>query len=441
MYPRLNCNSTLGNGTTSNFPEAFNVEYKLDGSSSWITVAQFTDIPNPKGQPVAFDFDYTNARYIRIRPTKIGAPAADAYWEYRMQLAELELYATNLMDENIASNATISADTKLEVSGAWSVAYLTDGVTAYKSGTSRGYTSDALKVENVKTNPHKIEFTFAEAVKLNEMILYPRSDAKDAYGTTPNFPTAYYIEAYNSTLGQYEKVYEISDLENPSFRPVYNIFDKDVTTTKVRLCVTGLGTQPTDEPLYRLQFAEIKLGYVEAIVDSFAKNPTVALTPSNTITIADKDASVSVSSSVTGVSGNKSALVFSVEDEKGFPVDFLTLSDITDSSVKLSASKEGVAYVVARLESFPQIAAKTAVESEVIETVLYGDVDTDGSVNPIDLVTLSRFVALWSGYDASVINEDNSDVNTDESVDGVDTVILARHLADWTGYNYLPFIV
>ena len=205
--------------------------------------------------------------------------------------------------------------------------------------------------------------------------------------------------------------------------------------------MTGLGTQPTDEPLYRLQFAEIKLGYVESSVDSFAKNPTVALVPSNMITIADKDSSVSVSSSVTGVSGNKSALVFSVEDEKGFPVDFLTLSDITDSSVKLSASKEGVAYVVARLESFPQIAAKTAVESEVIETVLYGDVDTDGSVNPIDLVTLSRFVALWSGYDASVINEDNSDVNTDESVDSVDTVILARHLADWTGYKYLPFVV
>ena len=439
MYPRLNCNSTLGNGTTSNFPEAFNVEYKLDGSSAWITVAQFTDIPNPKGQPVAFDFDYTNARYIRIRPTKIGAPAADAYWEYRMQLAELELYATNLMDENIASNATISADTKLEVSGAWSVAYLTDGVTAYKSGTSRGYTSDSLKTENVKTNPHKIEFTFAEAVKLNEMILYPRTDAKDANGETPNFPTAYYIEAYNSTLGQYEKVYEVNGLENPKFMPVYNIFDKDVTTTKVRLCVTGLGSQPTDEPLYRLQFTEIKLGYVQTAEDSFAKNPGVTLDPATMITIVDKDAKIAVSSVVTGVSGDKSALVFSVEDEYGFPADGFTLSDITDSSVKVAASKQGSAYIVARLEKLPQIAARTPVESTVIATVLYGDVDSDGSVNPLDLVTLSRFIALWTGYDASVVNEDNSDVNIDELVDAVDTVILARHLAVWTGYTILPF--
>ena len=62
-------------------------------------LSHFIDLGDVICSKLIVDFDYTNARYIRIRPIKIGAPAADAYWEYRMQLAELELYAQILWEK------------------------------------------------------------------------------------------------------------------------------------------------------------------------------------------------------------------------------------------------------------------------------------------------------------------------------------------------------
>ncbi|MBQ7822195.1 MAG: family 78 glycoside hydrolase catalytic domain [Clostridia bacterium] len=437
MYPRQGVSSNLGSGTSANFPAGFDVQYKLDGSSTWVTVAQFTDIPNPNGNPAVFDFDHVNARYLRIKPTAIGAPASDAPWEYRVQFAELEVCATNLMNENLATGATVSADSTLESSGAWGKAYLNDGVTAYKSGSTRGYTSDSLSQATVSTTPFKIELALTAEQKINELILYPRTDAKNASGTTPNFPKSYYIEAYDSTKGEYVRVYTALDTDNPNFKPVYCIFDEDITTSKVRICVTELGEQPTDEALYRVQFAEVKLGYVEGSGDTFDTSATVALTPAS-VTLENNTDTVEITATVTGVSGDDAALVFSIEDEYGFPADFAELGDFSDRSASAKATDEGEAYAVVRLASKPQIMAKIPLASTV-KAVLYGDVDADGGVAPVDAVVLSRHLAEWTRYSIDTIDATASDVNANGSVDTADGVILSRHLASWSGYEYLPY--
>lgn len=67
-----------------------------------------------------------------------------------------------------------------------------------------------------------------------------------------------------------------------------------------------------------------------------------------------------------------------------------------------------------------------------------GDVDSNGAVNPLDVVILTRYLAGWDGYEAKV-NTANADLNNDGDVDPIDPIILARHLAGWQGYGELPY--
>lgn len=80
----------------------------------------------------------------------------------------------------------------------------------------------------------------------------------------------------------------------------------------------------------------------------------------------------------------------------------------------------------------------TAFVSVSAATNTLGDVDSNGSVNPMDVVILTRHLAGWDGYE-DMVNTANSDLNADGNVDPVDPVILARHLAGWQGYGELPY--
>ncbi len=80
----------------------------------------------------------------------------------------------------------------------------------------------------------------------------------------------------------------------------------------------------------------------------------------------------------------------------------------------------------------------TAVMGISASAATLGDIDSNGSVNPLDVVILTRHLAGWEGYESQV-NTANADLNADGSIDPVDPVILARHLAGWQGYGELPY--
>ena len=71
---------------------------------------------------------------------------------------------------------------------------------------------------------------------------------------------------------------------------------------------------------------------------------------------------------------------------------------------------------------------------EVVD-VLPGDANGDGSVDTLDRLTLSRYLANWKGYTLDQLNFAGADVNSDGSVDTLDRLILSRHLANWSGYE------
>lgn len=70
----------------------------------------------------------------------------------------------------------------------------------------------------------------------------------------------------------------------------------------------------------------------------------------------------------------------------------------------------------------------------IMKPLLYGDVDDNGRVAPMDASLLSRYLDGWPGI---VINEAAADVDADGEITPFDLVILQRHIAGWPGYEVL----
>ena len=75
-----------------------------------------------------------------------------------------------------------------------------------------------------------------------------------------------------------------------------------------------------------------------------------------------------------------------------------------------------------------------------VSDVLIGDVNGDGTVNALDRLLLTRWLAKWPEALAAGINEAAADVNCDGKVNSLDRLILTRHLAHWEEYATLPYI-
>ena len=81
----------------------------------------------------------------------------------------------------------------------------------------------------------------------------------------------------------------------------------------------------------------------------------------------------------------------------------------------------------------------TPVTADIVLTAkwsLYGDVNTDSSVTPIDATWLSRYLSEWEGVEINLLN---ADVNDDSRVTPLDLTVLSRFLGEWEGYETLPY--
>ena len=71
---------------------------------------------------------------------------------------------------------------------------------------------------------------------------------------------------------------------------------------------------------------------------------------------------------------------------------------------------------------------------DIKNPIRYGDVNSDGVVDEMDVIVLERYLARWP----IAINEAAADVNGDGVVDEMDVIVLERYLARWPGYETLP---
>ena len=65
---------------------------------------------------------------------------------------------------------------------------------------------------------------------------------------------------------------------------------------------------------------------------------------------------------------------------------------------------------------------------EVAGTILYGDANSDGNVNAIDLALMQQYVAGWT----VTLNMTAADANGDGNVNAIDLALLQQYVAGWT---------
>lgn len=388
LYPRTDIAGASGG--SPNFPTAFKLQYKLDGDSVYRDIATFTDVENPQGQPATFDFSIQNGRYVRIVPITLGDPASDdasGAKPYRFQLAEFEVYANELVDNNLGASASITSNNSGSNAGAWSLPNLVDGQVrsagrGSESGT-KGFTSEAYGKDekDISANPHIITFTFESPTAMNQMVLYPRSDLDGdtaESGLAANFPEDFHIDVLNAN-GEWQTVYSATGV-NDGLSPVVCNFDT-VTAKAIRLVTTRLGVCASDElsRSLRVQLAEIKIGNV--LRGNINEGSISISADRDPVTITSYEDLVQLTAAVEDSDLADNSLIWSIEDEQGFVADFAELANIRGTSPILSAFAEGSAYVVARFANGLNVYDRIPINVDLTPVVKYSasTADIDGN--------------------------------------------------------------
>lgn len=93
MFPR-NDSWTADSSLSCNYPVDFTISVSENGSD-YRTVVTVNDCENPRFKQQCYNFEQTEARYVKLTVTKLGIPAyndGSNNNHYRLQLAEFEIY-------------------------------------------------------------------------------------------------------------------------------------------------------------------------------------------------------------------------------------------------------------------------------------------------------------------------------------------------------------
>ena len=161
---------------------------------------------------------------------------------------------------------------------------------------------------------------------------------------------------------------------------------------------------------------------------------------------------VNVKYTLTGSSDQVTVLVTGSENTDGIKSEAIVHIDQMDASDNGTCkfivdearfAKAGVDTTDGAPKLFVHMGAENATAKATKEatvdttpTILYGDVNGDGKVNPLDKTILGKYLANWDGV---TVDMDASDVNTDGKVNPLDKNILGKYLANWDGYTELPY--
>ncbi len=244
LFPRTD--TPAAGGGTAGFPVDFTIQTRPDGSSTYTTARTVTGQANPQGLVQTYGFKSTTARYVRLRATKLGAPASDESSKFRLQLVELTVPT---------AATTVSANCTLENSD-WGKTRILEGTTTSVTG-AKGFTSINFPSADVSATPVWIEVDLGADRSIGTVTLYPRTDTSGAGGGTAGFPVDFTLQTRADGSSPYTTVRTVTGQANPSgSAQTYTL--TSATGRYLRLRATKLGTPASDESTqFRLQLAEI----------------------------------------------------------------------------------------------------------------------------------------------------------------------------------------
>lgn len=183
--------------------------------------------------------------------------------------------SASLKIEDISTKLTglnvITAD-KPEPPASWDKKNLVDGI-RNSTESSNGFTTTIYKdKKDISDTPHNIVIDLGASKLINQILLYPRTNANAGYNLSCAFPEDFQISLSEDNL-KFTPVRTIKDLDNPRFKAqVFNFAQQNARYIKIT--TTKLGEVATDEGSrsnFRLQLAEIEV-YNNPLVDIPSKN-------------------------------------------------------------------------------------------------------------------------------------------------------------------------
>ncbi|MFI9834658.1 discoidin domain-containing protein [Streptomyces sp. NPDC051913] len=89
LHPRSD--TAAAGGGSAGFPVDFTLQTRADGGTAYTTALTVTGQPDPGGAAQTYPLTSATGRHLRLKATRLGAPAADETAKYRLQLAELRV--------------------------------------------------------------------------------------------------------------------------------------------------------------------------------------------------------------------------------------------------------------------------------------------------------------------------------------------------------------
>ncbi|WP_306211238.1 family 78 glycoside hydrolase catalytic domain [Actinoplanes sp. RD1] len=234
-----------------------------DWSAGWIANKRW-QLSTKAAEPVVVDLPARDARYVRLDVTKLGLPLAEQpinaqnqlvtagdarrfpQLTYRLQLAEVQVRDSADPGVNLAAGREkfVTASETETVRKEWEPGLIADGLTTSnpEEASNAGYQSAAHAGPDASI---QLTIDLGTAKRVDQVLLYPRTDTLTADGRTPNFPVDYRIqtaEADEFTDAATITGQKTPDTWLPEALPLFaRDFLVDTSVTSARLYVSGLG--------------------------------------------------------------------------------------------------------------------------------------------------------------------------------------------------------
>lgn len=219
-----------------------------DWSAKWIASPQ-----NPAEglTPVVIKVPEQSARYVRVDVSKLG----EGVWEgfpypvSRLQFSEIEVRRAAEPTVNLARGTEVTASESLDVGNTWQRSFLTDGVLTSQADP-RGYTSLERRDPVLAGRPIWLQLDLGATRTFDQVLLYPRTDARTVSGATAGFPVDYTLGTGSAVGGPFTRIAAVTgQVPEPPYAapeavplPVFATnFDVTGEVRKARLYATGLG--------------------------------------------------------------------------------------------------------------------------------------------------------------------------------------------------------
>ncbi|MBM7564780.1 hypothetical protein JOC55_001721 [Paenibacillus sacheonensis] len=223
------------------YPVDFTIQVAANAGGPWTTVAAKT------GQPQAstaqwIPFAPVTARYVKVEGTNLRLGSG----QYRMQFAEVEIYAA----PNLAKGATLSASSSVEDSS-WGLAKANDHIRSGVPG-SNGWSSSA----NLSANhTESVTLNLQATRSVTKVDLYPRNDNGNVGA---GFPVDFTIQVAANAGGPWTTVVTQAGYAQPG-GTVQSFSFAAQTARYVRIEGTSLRQIAAEAGTpYRMQFSEIE---------------------------------------------------------------------------------------------------------------------------------------------------------------------------------------